>query len=270
MKKMNKKYFVVSDIHGHYTELKNALDEAGWDRKNKNHILIVCGDIFDRGEENIEVYKFLKDIPKTRKKLIRGNHEYLLLDMIKNERVTYADFSNGTVNTLIDFTNNFHTEFSYYEYIFLSNKEELIKERIEHFKKKAVYKWLLSDEWVDYFELDNYVFVHSFIPLHDKSESKVSVYYADTEQLEYFKDWRTEATRDEWYWATWGCPYKLFDAGLWPENKTLVCGHWHASDFHLHYNEIENDDSMYIGDRLIALDACTTLSKKINVLVISE
>ena len=156
MKKKNKKYFVVSDIHGHYKELKKALDEAGWERANKNHILIVCGDIFDRGEENIEVYKFLKDIPKTRRKLIKGNHEYLLLKMIENEHFSTVDYSNGTMNTLLDFVWNRHKHFTYYDYIFLDDRFEWEKEMINKFKEKSVYKWLLSDEWIDYFELKDY------------------------------------------------------------------------------------------------------------------
>lgn len=264
---MSKKYFVVSDIHGHYTELKNSLDEAGWDRKNKNHILICCGDIFDRGTENIEVYKFLKNIPKTRRKLIKGNHEYLLLKMVEDEHFSHIDYSNGTMNTLLDFVWNRHKYFTYYDYIFIDNNLEWEKEMVNKFKEKSVYKWLLSDEWINYFELKNYIFVHSFIPLHD--DVNFSVYYSRTDNLHYFKEWRTEATKLEWQDSTWGCPYKLFDNGLYQEDKTLVCGHWHANDFHSHYGE-SNSDNMYISDKLIALDACTVLSKKVNVLVIDE
>ena len=43
------KYFIVSDIHSFYVELKSALDKAGFNKRNKDHTLIVCGDIFDRG-----------------------------------------------------------------------------------------------------------------------------------------------------------------------------------------------------------------------------
>ena len=32
------KYFVISDVHGFYNEMKNALDEAGFEPNNENHI----------------------------------------------------------------------------------------------------------------------------------------------------------------------------------------------------------------------------------------
>ena len=43
------KFFVVSDVHGFYDELLNALDDAGFDSENTDHYLISCGDNFDRG-----------------------------------------------------------------------------------------------------------------------------------------------------------------------------------------------------------------------------
>lgn len=57
------KYFVVSDIHSFYTELKRALDKACFNKRNKDHTLIVYGDIFDHGPDTRSVYKFLTSIP---------------------------------------------------------------------------------------------------------------------------------------------------------------------------------------------------------------
>ena len=42
-----KNIFAVSDIHGHATLLKEALTQAGFDRKNPDHLLVCCGDYFD-------------------------------------------------------------------------------------------------------------------------------------------------------------------------------------------------------------------------------
>jgi serine/threonine protein phosphatase 1 len=56
------KYFVFSDIHGHYQLLINELKKAGFDINNDNHMLISIGDNFDRGKENIEVYQYLKEL----------------------------------------------------------------------------------------------------------------------------------------------------------------------------------------------------------------
>ena len=68
-----KKIFAVSDIHGCATALRAALDGAGFDPKDPTYLLLVLGDLFDRGEENREVLAYLKGIRN--KILIRGNHE---------------------------------------------------------------------------------------------------------------------------------------------------------------------------------------------------
>ena len=53
------KVFCVSDIHGHYTELINCLNKAGYDENNENHLLVVLGDLFDRGTESKKVFNYL-------------------------------------------------------------------------------------------------------------------------------------------------------------------------------------------------------------------
>ena len=93
------KYFVVSDIHSFYSELKKALDIAGFNKRNKDHTLIVCGDIFDRGSETVELYKFLTSIPKKRCILIKGNHELLYKKLLEKKLPESYDFSNHTVDT---------------------------------------------------------------------------------------------------------------------------------------------------------------------------
>lgn len=57
------KMYVVSDIHGHATILKRALRKAGFDPQNSDHLLICCGDCFDRGKENRAVLEYLQSIP---------------------------------------------------------------------------------------------------------------------------------------------------------------------------------------------------------------
>ena len=59
-----KKLFVVSDIHGHCSILKEALDRAGFDKENEDHVLLCCGDYFDRGNENVEVLKFFERLKR--------------------------------------------------------------------------------------------------------------------------------------------------------------------------------------------------------------
>ena len=52
-------FFVVSDVHSFYSILLKTLDSHGFQVNNPNHILVVCGDIFDRGEESVALYNLL-------------------------------------------------------------------------------------------------------------------------------------------------------------------------------------------------------------------
>ena len=95
-----KKYFITSDIHSFYTPLITALEKKGFDVNNPEHILVVLGDVFDRGYETLEVYAFLTVVlPEDRVILVRGNHELLYLDLLEKSFPDSYDFSNGTVRT---------------------------------------------------------------------------------------------------------------------------------------------------------------------------
>ena len=283
-----KKYFAVSDIHGFYKELRTSLKNVGFDVNNNEHILIVCGDIFDRGDEPIKVYKFLKSLPKERVILIRGNHEDLFLKLLKKDFPESYDFSNGTVKTFCDIARfNYHDlyDFNLEFFSFKTDEEREEREKIaledwKFVKRKVarsyITKWLQSEQWVNFYELGKYIFVHSFIPC--RNNTSMGNYYVEINQYkkwwEYKPGWRNKATKKEWYEAMWGCPYKQFDAGLFDKEKkkgkVLVCGHWRTSSFHEHYEGIEDNYDIYKGENLIALDACTAISGKVNVLVIEE
>lgn len=57
------------------------------------------------------------------------------------------------------------------------------------------------------------------------------------------------------------------------ENKTIVCGHWHTSfgNYNYHHKgsgefEEDSDFGIFEDKGIIALDACTAFSKKVNIL----
>ncbi len=279
-----KTYFVSSDIHGFYKEYITSLKEAGFDKTNNEHILIILGDIFDRGSEPWKIYKFLSSFPKERVILIKGNHEYLLLELLRRKFPFDYDISNGTYGTLISlhkdpwlirdaFTDDNPDYFSNHE-LFKKGEEILRNEEAKLYDNKKINEiatWLKSDRWINYYELGKYIFVHSFIPLiHGQ----------------YFSSWRDCIDNSMWEDASWHCPYELYLKGLFKEEenkgKILVCGHWHTSDFYNHLlykNEpskkmnIRTENPIFKSDlypNLIALDACTVLTKKVNVLILKE
>ena len=66
-----------------------------------------------------------------------------------------------------------------------------------------------------------------------------------------------------------------WNQGIRVEGKTIVCGHWHTSDFfnHLTKQHKELYDCPIFKSKkykLIGLDTCTAGSKKVNCLVMEE
>ena len=103
------KYYVVSDVHSFFTELKTVLTEKGFFDDPEPHKLIICGDLFDRGTEAQEMQAFIMDLmAKDQVILIRGNHEDLGLDLLHNwsckSYLQRHHNLNGTVDTVCQLT----------------------------------------------------------------------------------------------------------------------------------------------------------------------
>jgi predicted phosphodiesterase len=268
---MGKKYFVVSDIHSFASELKYSLRQAGFNKKNKDHTLIVCGDVFDRGDETVETYKYLKSIPKKRCILIKGNHESLYKELLTKSFPDRYDFSNGTVRAFCNIADIDEEKLNRYYWIEQGFANGLDHAQIEEklystwnqikniVANHEITTWLDSKQWRNYFELDKYIFVHSFIPLKVKDEWK------DTHPFklrnfcyEYNPDWRN-ATDEDWEIVRWGDPIDSYTCGYFePESekgKTLIVGHWHTSDFYKRLENIVTDtQEIYYSKNLIAID----------------
>ena len=245
------KFFVMSDIHGFYDEMKLALDEAGFDPNNEEHWIVTCGDHFDRGPKPLRVMKYLQDLP--RKILVKGNHEQLLMECIDRGYWYSHDRSNGTYQTICD----------------LAPSAEVFD-----LACSTAY-WRVKDfidGMVDYFETKNYIFVHSWIPLI--IEDDYPKYYTRDREYHFNPDWRN-ATEKEWDEARWGNPFEIAAQGLNQTGKTIVFGHWHTSTG---WAKTENRSEFgedakfepYYGDGFIAIDACTAHTGKVNVIVIED
>ena len=101
---MIKNIYCISDIHGFYEELLESLKRVGYNENDKNSLLIVCGDYFDRGLHSLEVYKYLKKLSDEGKAIcIRGNHESFLQDFLNGEDCSFNFAHNGFNKTLDSF-----------------------------------------------------------------------------------------------------------------------------------------------------------------------
>lgn len=237
---MKKKLFVVSDVHGHYTLLKDALDKAGFDNENENHILICCGDYFDRGNENFEVLKFFERVKH--KVLLKGNHEDLLIKLLQTGRVLPHNYINGTMQTLTNFFGKYSID-PVDDSIDFSGKTRMV-DRVCDF----------IGETTNYFETENYVFVHGWLP-----ENALTAHERAT-----LSDEAWEKSR----WTKWT---EKYDGSRPLAHKTLVCGHvptFFATKFNPKRDK--NNFEIFYGNGIIAIDAGTFDTKKVNVLVLED
>ncbi len=239
------KYFVSADIHGFYDEWMSALKEKHFDINNPEHKIIVCGDLFDRGHQPKEIINFILN-HKDKFILIRGNHEDLMESMIKRNKNDIGDLHNGTAQTIIDLFPDW-----------------MIKEfDLSKIAKETRLQEVL-DMCIDYYETSNYIFIHGWIPCFDDCYL-------------YNPDWRTASLKD-WQSSRWQNPVEMYRYGIFEPNKTIVCGHWHCSAlWHEKYpNKYEefgakSNFNPFIEKNVVALDACTVYSHKVNIIVIDD
>lgn len=250
------KFFVTSDIHSFYTPLKKALDEKGFDPNNEAHWLVVCGDCFDRGDESEEVLHFLMSLE--RKVLVKGNHDILLEECCMREYSYFHDDSNGTRKTIQDLGRmGYGKPF-----------DECCRTT---WNRLARYRELL----VNYFETQNYIFVHSWIPVNKKEKSHPASRWVSLATDEYMKDWRN-ANDVEWEEAMWGNPFDMHMLGLNQTGKTIVFGHWHCSTGHKmlgHCKDEFDGDAIWepcYANGIIGIDRCVAYTGEVNVVVIED
>lgn len=254
-----KKYFVVSDVHSFFTLLMNTLLFNGFDINNPNHILVICGDLFDRGNETVELFEFVQKLIRQKRCVyVRGNHEDLLLDCLKEiERGVYVSSHhkhNGTLKTIAAFM-----DCSEYDFICKSYDKDKFRSISEDIKNFIVHNT------VDFAELDDYVFVHGWVPCYQGLESyKV-------------------ASSEDWQQSRWDNGMEMWkNPRCRVEGKTVVCGHWHCSWGWSHLRQARKEfpqKSMkdwqksfepFIDEGIVAIDACTPYSEIVNCYVIES
>jgi len=254
-----KTFFVASDIHGFFTEWQDALKEKGFDANNPEHIIIVCGDLLDRGGEAKRTVDFAYEMFNSNRFIfVRGNHEDLFKEMVVRGDVLEHDVSNGTADTIYQLAKNKSTiwyDFSYDP------------------------KWdFLLNNTINYYETEHYIFVHGWIPT---KRQEIPWYQIKDNHFEYNPDWRN-STNDEWYASRWVNGMDMWHYKIKEPDKTIVCGHWHCSWGWSHLDQKRPEFPQknkknwaasfepYAKDGILAIDACTAYTKIVNVIRLEE
>lgn len=250
------KFFVASDVHSFFSIFQQSLLDKGFEIDNPEHKLIVCGDLFDRGDQTVELFEFVKSLGD-RFIYVAGNHESLLFDCMReiyNGRVPGSHhFSNGTIKTICQFCGQ--SEWIMYDPSWRDKICEIMQPILD----------FISDNCVDYAEVGDYVFVHGWLPCY--------------QGLDDFRN----ATSEDWERARWNNGMDMWkNSRCRVEGKTVVCGHWHCSWGWSHIKQErkefpnksrkgwEKSFEPFVDDGIIAIDACTAYTGLCNVIVIEE
>lgn len=255
------KFFVVSDVHGEYRALRDALAEAGYEYNNPTHIFVSLGDDFDRGPNSSGVAQMISVMHH--KVLIMGNHEEMfkkfLQDKMSEKELAFNCLYNGFDKTLISFLSSG-------EFPRDMKEVERVRNYINHFYKDIVY-----GSRVYYYETKHFIFCHAGIEnredwqntpkdymLWDVKDSckplcnvkkAVVIGHNGTSQI------REDARTQGYYAARRHGEERVFSQGD-------VC--------RVHAYGNNDEHSIYISDNKIAIDGSVGVSKKVNVLVIED
>ncbi len=224
------KLFIISDIHGHYTVMKQALQDAGFNADDETHHLLCLGDLFDRGTQNAEVYEYMKTLhDKGKASCILGNHDLFLLEFLE------GDFSSATFNA--QFNGFDKTLESFSGMAFTNTDIETIHERILK-RYPSLYDWLVNRPL--FIEHDDYIFAHGGIDLT-------------------YEDWRQQP-RNEFVWN--------YQSTLQaPDDKIVVVGHERTPMIRRKWNiENHSNSTILYHDNVIFIDAFVEKTQRINVL----
>ena len=148
------KIFVISDLHGQYDLFLKLLEKINLKRED---LLVIMGDICDRGEKSYEIYMKCMKMMKLgyNLKFILGNHEDMLLEDLEN-----------------DYPLRYETEFSIYRNSKYFNKKSMEEWYEENFFKEI--KWLVK--WLKNCPLvisgNENIFVHAGLDLQTKLEKQ--------------------------------------------------------------------------------------------------
>lgn len=266
------KFFVMSDIHGDYLAMMQAIRESGYDKKNPDHQIVVIGDYFGRATTDKGAYGIWKYLTsKTHKNkpiCLKGNHEESFVSKIfKRGYITGLDEANGETATVL----------SFFRYIKGADKKEYnelmqpvrayLKEHPivttsvvttseessdnDYLKEMVCAVNLLGEgkklvKWCDslpyYFETKNYVFTHGWLPYRVNRDTNN---LSDPGEMVYKYKELDKYSDAQWHRWTWVKTPDNYDEHCWhfPEGwkKWIVVGHWHAFAFGPRANFFNSD-----------------------------
>ncbi|MBI9008966.1 MAG: metallophosphoesterase [Tenericutes bacterium] len=200
-----------------------------------DHILIIAGDILDRGTMGNDLIRYLEKLIEKKRLLgVLGNHDLFLIDIMNDnyrlEKVLFNISKNGFIETLqLGFKRDIRNF-------------EVTKELIEEFKKNFSMKYPIFVKWILelplYLEFNHHVIVHGFLDFS-------------------LRDWKYTSQR-----------FAIWDRGYAKEipcsfHKKLVFGH--TPNYHIN----KQDNIIYEGLKIM-IDGGAASRHQVNILYLTE
>lgn len=257
-----KKYFIFSDIHGRkLSALLEELKNASFDINDDNHILISLGDLFDRGDDNLNLLFFVNEmIKKNRMIVLWGNHEAMLKEFIETSFKAWSNVlnANGTSITIYDFLTHLNNNHKLEE-IGVTSFLNFFKYGIVDKEIKPLFNKLKS------FEELNFYF--SSLKPYYVLNNKYLLCHSGATNMEKYSSYDLKKIMKE----TFSCIIPLFkNSAIDPAKNVLFDKHNFDKVIHghlyVHHFNIDDPYNIYFGENNICLDSYF----HINVLVIDE
>ena len=267
----HKKLFFTSDIHGFYDEFMKCLRDTGFDEDNEEHLLVVLGDCFDRGPSSKELFLFLNDLEKKGKCVVtHGNHDLFLEEFLEGnyESGLFNYLHNGLNETIASFVGR---TAPFESWCLLDDACEMNKENfcrwVDIVRHEIMNKYPELLLWLKsrprYFESEHYIGVHGAI------DNFVEDWHYPNHHRYNLHGWDALEFDNGNFFKT-----KLNDG----TDKTVVIGHFATRLLRRMHRSVcvndkcvdENDVLIRDDGRVVALDATTVLTHKVNFYVVED
>lgn len=203
------KYYLISDVHGEYDKMIDALAKAGFDETQDT--LVMVGDAIDRGQDSENVIDYLLSL--SNKILLWGNHEARFLNLLNGASIESYDFHNCTTDTIAQLgAKGKKMGIDYYGYY----RQALESLRNKNSPERAKMMSYFSQCHMAV-EFTHEIATHAWLP----GKSWNSTVVLD-------KNWRKIKSWNRWYDALWtstDCAIGVQEA--YPDKK-LIVGHYYA------------------------------------------
>lgn len=260
-----KKIFVIADIHGCYDYTIEALNKAGYDENNTNNLLVVLGDIFDRSNQNIEIFEWLYKLTNSGKAIVTsGNHHKFFIDFLEGSYNPFNYLHNGLRETIADF---WHRTAPFESWCMLEGNCEMNQE--SYVKWVDICRKDIMEEYPDllpwlkslprYFESKNYIGVHGAIDTNAPDWHYPHCYRYN------LRDWDALDFDDG----------SFFGKEILNTGKNIIIGHFGTQALREMYNIDKDNKNQFApllskNGRILAIDATTNYSHQVNVAVIED